>query len=1499
MQLTYTRTDNFPYNYNVLLGDVNGDGFDDLVYPELGLYSGSGPYQVLLTNSNGIGFPAVNTGISTMANGDPLMLCDINGDGKADLIRVDDTYTYTYFGNGGATLFDSPIVDSIGQIDAEVILIDVNGDGMTDISENYNEIYLSNGNGTFSEAISSPFEHNDDYRHCGDINGDGLPDLLINQDLPTSAYDLYFADGKGSFVFKNTLMFDDGYILTNIADINGDGLSDLIGHFLYVPWYYSFVIHYSNGDGTFYKVETPAEAASSYWIDVNGDKMADYIKNTNQLSVSIVQSDGPADHLKTVTNPLGGTTSVAYSKSTLYPDNNIPYVVNPVSGIVTDDGTMVSQTQYSYSGGMYDYESREFWGFENITKTNPDGSKEQTWYHQDPYLKGRPYRVEVKDPSETVLRETDFTWTTYPTTPSTYSFAKLYQKRTEHENNSSLYTQETNTYDDTNGNLLSTVVTGTNAEAITSTKTYINKGNWVWRLEQESITGSTSGLSRQVTNTYETNTGNLLSTESYNDGGINPVVYMTYDSFGNISTVTDAEGNTTSTTYDASYTFPETITLPTTSGVSHVTSQTWDSRFGKVLTSTGQNGFDTDYTYDGYGRLTQVDYPDGGQVLYTFYDTATPNRYVRKQVKENASSYVDSYAYYDGLGRVIRTEADGESGKTIVTRSLYDSMGRNYRTEGPLFLGDTQYPYSEVVSYDFLSRPLTVRSPIDSSTVANVYYSYSGFTTTVTDADGGVKTQTKDHLGRIIEVEEQNGSTYTTTYEYNAAGDLIEITDDVGNITSFTYDTLGRKTAMNDPDMGYWQYTYDGNGNLLTQTDAKNQVIAFTYDELNRVTSKTYSPSNPMVYYFYDSGTNGIGLPYQVGNANATTIYNSYDSMGRSTSVTKTISGDSARTTQTTYDLSGKVVRTTYPDGYYVTNAYIPGTNLVGSVTGSDGEVYASISDYTPTGKMGTLIHGNGTTTTYTYNPYTTHVTDIVTTNGTTLQSKHYTYFDSGDIDSVTDSVAGVTYNYNYDDLHRLTNETNTGGFGAMQVTYNAIGNITQKTVGPNTFYMGYDSSHKHAVDYVTYNSTNYDYTYDANGNMTQGYDFSNLANIQVRTITYNVDNMPTSIYHGSGTTSALLYDGSGARAKKTVSGGSSSTTYYIGNHFEVKDGTAVKYVFAGNLRVAQIEGSALSYFHKDHLGSSTVMNDDTGSLVESTNYEPFGGQRAHTGIDTSTYKFTDQEFDGESGLYNYDARMYDPVIGRFLSPDSIIPDIYNPQALNRYSYCYNNPLIYIDPTGHFAWDLYFYNPNLFGLLAGPMLMDEFMLDEIVVHGNRSDAVSEFFRRLNLGIGVNYSSGGSSGGSGGSSGGVQNGDQQGQGSGGVDLNLYPEDEGIYDAANRLPKKNGVFRIGAHGSAEYIKGPNGEKIYAKDLAAMLKKPDSGWKTGTTIHLLSCDTGKTPVGGGDSFAQQLADLLHVTVFAPNTKVFYDPSDWTVHFYDPDTNKTGKFIPFIPSD
>jgi RHS repeat-associated protein len=63
---------------------------------------------------------------------------------------------------------------------------------------------------------------------------------------------------------------------------------------------------------------------------------------------------------------------------------------------------------------------------------------------------------------------------------------------------------------------------------------------------------------------------------------------------------------------------------------------------------------------------------------------------------------------------------------------------------------------------------------------------------------------------------------------------------------------------------------------------------------------------------------------------------------------------------------------------------------------------------------------------------------------------------------------------------------------------------------------------------------------------------------------------------------------------------------------------------------------------------------------------------------------YTDQELDAENGLYNYGARLYDPFIGRFISPDTIVQAPYNPQSLNRYSYCLNNPLRYTDPSGHF-----------------------------------------------------------------------------------------------------------------------------------------------------------------------------------------------------------------------
>jgi RHS repeat-associated protein len=96
-------------------------------------------------------------------------------------------------------------------------------------------------------------------------------------------------------------------------------------------------------------------------------------------------------------------------------------------------------------------------------------------------------------------------------------------------------------------------------------------------------------------------------------------------------------------------------------------------------------------------------------------------------------------------------------------------------------------------------------------------------------------------------------------------------------------------------------------------------------------------------------------------------------------------------------------------------------------------------------------------------------------------------------------------------------------------------------------------------------------------------------------------------------------------------------------------------------------------------------MTNESGSKVETTEYMPYGQTRSHWGSTISPYKFTDQEQDADTGLYNYGARLYDPVIGRFITADIIVQDFSDPQTFNRYSYCRNNPLIYIDPSGY-SW---------------------------------------------------------------------------------------------------------------------------------------------------------------------------------------------------------------------
>jgi len=148
-------------------------------------------------------------------------------------------------------------------------------------------------------------------------------------------------------------------------------------------------------------------------------------------------------------------------------------------------------------------------------------------------------------------------------------------------------------------------------------------------------------------------------------------------------------------------------------------------------------------------------------------------------------------------------------------------------------------------------------------------------------------------------------------------------------------------------------------------------------------------------------------------------------------------------------------------------------------------------------------------------------------------------------------------------------------------------------------------------------------------------------------------------------------------------------TVLYFGSAYEKRGGVGIIHLFAGNQRIASVRPDGTTqFYHPDHLGSSWIITDGSGAIKEKNEFHPFGTYHEAIDFDSSfpdvNYTFTGQEEDDEVGLYNYNARLYDPELGRFISPDSIVPDPGDLQALNRYSYCLNNPLIYVDPSGNF-----------------------------------------------------------------------------------------------------------------------------------------------------------------------------------------------------------------------
>ncbi len=704
----------------------------------------------------------------------------------------------------------------------------------------------------------------------------------------------------------------------------------------------------------------------------------------------------------------------------------------------------------------------------------------------------------------------------------------------------------------------------------------------------------------------------------------------------------------------------------------------------------------------------------------TYFDSL--GRPIRSEVEPfSGSTYSKQDIKYDSLGRVEKVSLPYFNGTSKDVVSTYDIRNRITNVSRP--------DGSSIGTAYAISGSQVIVTTTDNVKNANG-----------TSAGTQVKRNEFNILGQLTKTTDGYGTSTnpSTTYTYDANGNVLTAVVSGGTAgtttTTFEYDAAGNQTKIIGPDIGTVATTYTGLGQVRTQTDNKGQLSTYTYDVLSRLTSLVNTDGTST--WVWDTATNGIGKLKSRSRTGFSELY-AYNSDSRLSSAVNgivPIGGSTATnyTTSHTYDTHGRPLNTAYPGGFVMTRVY----NTRGYLSQLKDGVTAvhTINGLDAFGNSVNESYGNGVDTLRTFDPETGRLTDVNTTNGgTVFQNNDYAWRSNGTLES---SIANPAYGlsatrketYAYDVLNRVTlaetyiNSSNTRD---LTYVYNQLGNITSKTstLAGDTDVTGYaygaGAAGPHAVTSASIDGVSHTLTYDLNGAVTK-YDIAGTSDDKY--IAYNAYNQPTKIVVGSSLTDTtpvardeFAYDPNGQRyARKSVwqDGGSTVTEQvaYVGSVEVITDNgvsgiqTITKTRLSPNVMHVKIVGTTtetfFEYAHRDHLGSIEVVTDENGNKLDNLAFEPFGMRKkkdwtaniSTTELDAlldldwdHTRKargFTGHEHLDRTGFIHMNGRVYDPVLGRFLSPDPIVQYSTFSQSWNRYSYVNNTPTSFTDPSG-------------------------------------------------------------------------------------------------------------------------------------------------------------------------------------------------------------------------
>ncbi|MBU7034865.1 MAG: RHS repeat protein, partial [Theionarchaea archaeon] len=560
---------------------------------------------------------------------------------------------------------------------------------------------------------------------------------------------------------------------------------------------------------------------------------------------------------------------------------------------------------------------------------------------------------------------------------------------------------------------------------------------------------------------------------------------MQYDTYGNITSITDAESNTLSLTYSATYSYAYLTEVSGTVGQETIAVKaTYDSYRGWITSIQepkgvdAESGYDYLYTYDLLGRVTKKEFPLlSGQSQRSYLEAVYDDTNRIATVVDQLRHYVTYH--YDKLGRLTDTKwYTGEygSGTLYATASLtyrYDSLVATVTDPG----SDT---YSH--SYDFLGRHTQITYP-DSSSVT---YSYDDTDNkiTFTNQRGYDRIYWYDWLSRLTKVEEENATdTFAvTTYQYDEVGHLTSFTDAENHTTTYTYSSAFGLTETQYADSEYEEYSYDDVGNLSSFVDCNGNETTYTYDSAYRLTEIQYEDSST-VSFAYDLNGNRTQMDDDAPGTGDYEEYH-YDYWNRLTSKTRHIS-QSSYTISYQYDVANRMVALTYPDSMQILYSYDDlnrVTEVKRYVDGSNDEILLDNTQYDNENLLTQFDYGNDLQATFSYDSRDRLSTIDMKNGETSFLDLDYTYDDNGNITQLTNGWRDTdsdwnsdTETYSYDGLDRLTSASCNSW--SHTYTYDKAGNITSKDSVTYTI---------NVVNEVTALSDGTSFSYDDNGNRTQ-----------------------------------------------------------------------------------------------------------------------------------------------------------------------------------------------------------------------------------------------------------------------------------------------------------------------------------------------------------------------------------------------------------------------------